>query len=45
MNTTDPLGLSAFSTHIFDSIAAMAPVAAVGLVIILGLYGVMRAGR
>lgn len=42
---TDPLGLSAFATHIFDSIAAMAPVAAIGLALILVAYGVMRAGR
>jgi hypothetical protein len=45
MNTTDPLGLSAFSDHILSSITAMAPVAAIGLVIILGLYGLLRAGR
>jgi hypothetical protein len=45
MNTTDPLGLSAFSTHIFDSIAAMAPAAAVGLFVILFLIGVLRIGR
>lgn len=45
MNTTDPLGLSAFTTHIFASITAMAPVAVIGLVVILVTFGVLRAGR
>lgn len=45
MNATDPLGLSGFSTAILDGIAAMAPVAAVGLFVILVLFGAMRAGR
>jgi hypothetical protein len=40
MNTTDPLGLSEFTTHIFDSITAMAPVAVIGLAVILLVYGV-----
>jgi hypothetical protein len=40
----DPLGLSAFTTHIFSSIAAMAPVAAVGLALILLAYGLLRKG-
>jgi hypothetical protein len=44
MNTTDPLGLSAFSTHILDSIAAMAPVAGLALLGILFVWGLMRRG-
>jgi hypothetical protein len=40
----DPLGLSQFTNHILDSIAAMAPVAAVGLALILLAYGLLRRG-
>lgn len=40
----DPLGLSAFTDHILGSIGAMAPVAAVGLALILVLWGSMRRG-
>jgi hypothetical protein len=44
MNTADPLGLSAFSDHILGSIAAMAPVAFVGLFVILAVWGLLRRG-
>ena len=37
--TTDPLGLSEFTTHILSSITGLAPVAAVGLAVILVVYG------
>mgnify|MGYP001563936757 CR=1 FL=1 len=37
----DPLNLSQFTTHIFDSITSLAPVAAVGLVVILLVYGLV----
>lgn len=41
MNTTDPLGLSEFTTYILGSITALAPVAVVGLVVILAVYGLV----
>jgi hypothetical protein len=37
----DPLGLAGFTDHILTSITAMAPVAAVGLALILVLYGAL----
>lgn len=42
---TDPLGLSAFTDHIFASLAALAPVAVVGLFVILAIYGLVRSSR
>ena len=41
MNTTDPLGLSEFTTHVLGSITALAPVAIVGLFVILAVYGLL----
>jgi hypothetical protein len=45
MNLTDPLGLEAFTSHIFNSIQTVAPYAAAALGAILVLYGVLRAAR
>jgi hypothetical protein len=42
MNTTDPLGLSEFSTHILGSITTLAPFAVLALFCILGVYGLLR---
>lgn len=42
---TDPLGLHAFTDQILGSITGMAPVAVVGLFVILAVYGVLYAGR
>lgn len=39
----DPLGLHAFAQQILTAIQGMAPVAAVGLVLILVAYGLLRA--
>ena len=39
----DPLGLSEFTTHILSSFTALAPVAVVGLFVILIVYGVWTA--
>jgi len=41
MTTTDPLGLAAFSDAILGSITALAPVAVVGLFVILAVYGLV----
>ncbi len=42
MNMTDPLGLQAFTDQILGSITSLAPVALIGLVVILSVYGLLR---
>lgn len=37
----DPLGLQAFTTHVLNSITNFAPVAVVGLFVILAVYGLV----
>lgn len=41
MNLDDPLGLQAFTSYVFASLDNLWPIAAVGLFIILGVYGMM----
>lgn len=40
---TDPLALHDFTTRILGAITGMAPVAAAALIVILVLYGALRA--
>lgn len=45
MNLNDPLGLEAFTQYISQAFHAAAPVAAGGLLLIIVVYGVLRATR